>query len=65
MRNQTKREAIPTAIKDTSLERMEKWGKGDVTGIIAAVNKQRRLLDRVEEMIKQDLWNMAAGKGGN
>lgn len=53
---------MPTAIKDTSLELLEKWGQGDVTGIVASVNEQRRLLNRIEEMIKQDLWNIAAGK---
>lgn len=62
MLNQTKRADMPTAIKDTSLELLEKWGQGDVTGIVASVNEQRRLLNRIEEMIKQDLWNIAAGK---
>lgn len=60
MKKQFKRDDIPTALKDGALKIMDTWCRGELTGAAKAVEEHRAVLNRMEDMIKQDLWNIAS-----
>ncbi len=65
MKDALKRDGIPTALKDGALKIMDSWCRGELTATAQAVQEHRALLTRIETLVKQDLWNIAAAPTGS